>query len=84
MEKIGLIIKDYKEDIEIYDETWINIHIICNKIKEILKEDYEILEMNWNNISIKYQNNNFFIDRTAFPNGSSKYLIKRTTNFKEI
>ena len=77
MEKIGINIKEYKEDIEIYDDTWNNIYIICGKIKETLQEDYEILEMNWNNISIKYKNNLFFIDRIAFPNGSSKYIIKK-------
>jgi hypothetical protein len=26
MEKIGEIIKDYKEDIEIFDENWINVY----------------------------------------------------------
>jgi len=77
MEKIGEIIKDYKEDIEIFDENWINIRIIVNKTKEILENDYEIKEMNWNNFTIIYKNNEFYIDRIASPDGSSKYLIKK-------
>ena len=76
MEKIGEIIKDYKEDIEIFDENWINIRIIVDKTKEILEYDYEIKEMNWNNFTIIYKNNEFFIERIAFPDGSSKYIIK--------
>lgn len=77
MEKIGEIIKDYKEETEIFDEYWININIIVNKTKEILENDYEIKEMNWNNFTIIYKNNQYFIERIAFPNGSSKYLIKK-------
>lgn len=77
MEKIGEIIKDYKEETEFFDEYWININIIVNKTKEILENDYEIKEMNWNNFTIIYKNNQYFIERIAFPNGSSKYLIKK-------
>jgi|LakMenE18May11ns_1017448.scaffolds.fasta_scaffold9956206_6 hypothetical protein len=77
MEKIGEIIKDYKEDIEIFDENWINIRIIVDKTKEILENDYEIKEMNWNNFTIIYKNNEFYIERIASPDGSSKYLIKK-------
>jgi len=77
MEKIGEIIKDYKEETEFFDEYWININIIVNKTKEILENDYEIKEMNWNNFTIIYKNNEYFIERIAFPNGSSKYLIKK-------
>jgi hypothetical protein len=77
MEKIGEIIKDYKEDIEIFDENWINIRIIVDKTKEILENDYEIKEMNWNNFTIIYKTNQFYIERIASPDGSSKYLIKK-------
>ena len=77
MEKIGEIIKDFNEDIEIFDENWINIHIIVDRTKEILENDYEIKEMNWNNFTIIYKNNEYFIERIAFPNGSSKYIIKK-------
>ena len=77
MEKIGEIIKDFKEDIEIFDENWINIHIIVDKTKEILENDYEIKEMNWNNFTIIYKNNEYFIERIAFPEGYSKYIIKK-------
>jgi hypothetical protein len=77
MEKIGEIIKDYKEDIEIFDENWINIRIIVDKTKEILENDYEIKEMNWNNFTIIYKNNEFYIERISSPDGSSKYLIKK-------
>jgi len=76
MEKIGEIIKDYKEETEFFDEYWININIIVNKTKEILENDCEIKEINWNNFTIIYKNNQYFIDRIAYPNGSSKYLIK--------
>jgi hypothetical protein len=77
MEKIGEIIKDYKEDIEIFDENWINIRIIVDKTKEFLECDYEIKEMNWNNFTIIYKNNEFFIERISSPDGSSKYIIKK-------
>lgn len=76
MEKIGEIIKNFEEDIELFDDNWINIHLIVDKTKEILENECEIKEMNWNNFTIIYNNNIFFIDRIAFPNGSSKYLIK--------
>jgi hypothetical protein len=75
MEKIGEIIKDYKEETEIFDENWINIHLIVNKTKEILDNDCEIKMMNWNNFTIIYKNNEYFVERTVFPNGLSKYKI---------
>ena len=76
MEHIGYIIKNFTEDTEVFDENWINISAIVNKIKEILDNDCEIKEMNWNNFTIIYKNNEYYIERIAFPNGSSKYLIK--------
>jgi hypothetical protein len=77
MEKIGETIKDYIEDIEIFDTNWINIHQIVEKTKEILENNCEILELNWNNFTIIYNDNKFLIERFAYPNGSSKYSIKK-------
>jgi len=76
MEKIIENIKNFKENNEILDDNWIDIYIIVKKIKEELNE-CEIKEMNWNNFKINYKNENYLIERIAYPNGSSKYLIKK-------
>jgi len=75
-EKMAELIKNYKEDEEIFFKNWIDINKLLEIIIEKLGECY-VKELNWSNFKISYNDNDFFINRKLNPDGSSVYSIKK-------
>jgi len=74
-EKLIESIRDYKEDSEVFFNYWIDIRLLLDRILKDFKE-CQVKELNWSNLKIIYNDNEFLINRTTNPDGSSICSIK--------
>lgn len=75
-EKLMDAIRNYEEDTEVFFNYWIDIRLLLDRVLKDFK-GCQVKELNWSNFKIIYNDNEFFIDRTANPDGSSVYSIKK-------
>lgn len=75
-EKLIDVIRNFEEDTEVFFNYWIDIRLLLDRVLKELK-GCQVKELNWSNFKIIYNENELLIDRTANPDGSSVYSIKK-------